>query len=174
MRRYNKSWHLLLWVVLFALLLVLLVFASPVLAQASETALYTFEDGKEISIRYIGVFASQREGVRLGKLWTPGGYPMLLFTAAKVSVGNSEIPAGAYSMFLIPGREEWLVVVNGNVTSGSKYDQREDVLRARMQTGELGQEEKQLRIYFGRVGPKKCDMRLDYGRIRAWIEFEEK
>jgi hypothetical protein len=29
-------------------------------------------------------------------------------------------------------------------------------------------------IYFGQVGPKVCNMRVDYGKTRPWVEFDQK
>jgi hypothetical protein len=40
--------------------------------------------------------------------------------------------------------------------------------------GRASPEPWQFTIYFGQVGPKVCDMRVDYGKTRAWVEFDEK
>ena len=37
-------------------------------------------------------------------------------------------------MYLIPGEDEWTLVINKNVTAGSKYDEGDDLVRAPMQT----------------------------------------
>lgn len=178
MKNARSSLFVLLWIVV--LIFMLLAFAPAVAAQrtmeqpGSENAVCSFDDGKAASVRYVRAPANGKDAFHLGKLWTPGGNPIFLFTETRLSVGDTDIPAGAYSIFLVPGREEWTLIVSSNVSSGTRYDERQDLVRARMQTGELNQAEGKLVIYFGRVGPRECDMRLDFGKTRAWIEFKEK
>jgi DUF2911 family protein len=177
--RKAKPWlFFLLWMLMVSV--VFLVFAPAVMgggaAEPSEpdNAVCSFEDGKGMSVRYVHAPANGKEAARPGKLWSPGGQPMLLFTDGALSVGNGEVPPGAYAMFLIPGKQEWTLIVSRDVKGASTYDERQDVVRARMEVGELSQAEPKLTIYFGRVGGKVCDMRLDYGKTRAFIDFKEK
>jgi Protein of unknown function (DUF2911) len=178
MRNARLSFGLLVWLVLW--MFALLVFAPAVAAQGSsalpgtENAVCSFEDGRQVSVRYVRVAMNAKEQLRAGKIWTPGGSPLLLFTETKLSVGRgSEIAPGAYSVFLMPGKEDWTLIVSSNVSSDGKYQEGRDVARARMDAGELNQPEAHVTIYFGHVGPRQCDMRLDYGKTRAWVEFRE-
>ena len=45
---------------------------------------------------------------------------MIIFTQTRLTLGNSEIPEGAYSLYVIPEKQNWTLVVNRNVTAGSK------------------------------------------------------
>jgi hypothetical protein len=56
-----------------------------------------------------------------------------LFTQSALSIGNSQIPIGAYSMYVIPRKENWTLVVNKNVEKGGKYDEHLDLSRVEMQ-----------------------------------------
>lgn len=165
------------WIAVLLLVLMMLVFVPAVAAQpagedaVSGTAVYVFPDGKQLSLRYKRT--STKEVLRFGKLWTPGA-PAFLFTEAELRIGDSTIAPGAYSIYLIPGRDEWTFIVSGNVAGDGRYDEKQNILRARMETGELPDRAEQVTIYFGMTGPKECDMRLDYGKTRAWIEFKEK
>ncbi len=47
--------------------------------QEDATTTCTFEDGAEISVRYVPV-ESNKEKIQNGKVWAPGGSPMVLFT----------------------------------------------------------------------------------------------
>jgi hypothetical protein len=64
--------------------------------------------------------------------------------------------------------------VSRNVAIDSKYDNNQDLVRAPMQTGELSQDAGQLKVFFGHTAPKRCEMNVDYGKSRAWIEFMQK
>jgi hypothetical protein len=82
----------------------------------------TFDDGRQITIQYNSAAKTEQQ-LRRGKPWEAGGSPMILYTQTKLTVGNAEIPEGAYSLYVIPERQNWTLVVNKNVTAGSKYDE---------------------------------------------------
>ena len=132
-----------------------------------------FDDGKQIKVQYDHSAAKAEEELHRGKLWEPGGAPMILFTQTAVNVGSSVIPEGAYSLYVIPEKQTWTLVVNRNVIPGSKYDEAQDLVRAAMQIGEIDIV-KQLKVVFAHVAPKQCNMRLYYEQTGAWVEFRER
>jgi hypothetical protein len=142
--------------------------------QQSSDTVCTFDDGRQISARYSPVAVDRSESPPIGRVWIPGGSAVTLFTDTEVTVGNTPIPTGAYTIYLIPGKRDWTLVVSKNVTLGSKYNEQQDLVRAAMETGTLSRAEAQLKIFFGHTGPKQCELNVDYGKIRAWVEFREK
>ena len=154
-------------------------FASLVRAQQppssdsdSLTAFCDFDDNSEISVRYNG--AASKEEPHNGKAWQPGGQPATLFVGTPVSLNNAPIAVGAYSLYFIPNRKEWTMVVNKNVTPGAAYDQAQDVARSPMELGEVESPLKQVKISFAHVGPKECNIRLYYGKVGAFASFMQK
>ncbi len=141
--------------------------------QEDATTTCTFEDGAEISVRYVPV-ESNKEKIQNGKVWAPGGSPMVLFTPAALTLEKSQIPAGAFSLYLIPQKDRWILVVNKNVNAGSKYDERQDIARAPMEMGQLGEPTSTLELSFGRMGRKHCSLRVYFGKTGGWAEFLEK
>jgi hypothetical protein len=142
--------------------------------QNSATAFCDFDDGQEISIRYNSLVANAKDEPRNGKVWTPGGGPMTLFTASPLTLNNSTIPAGAYSVYVIPNKKEWTLIVNKNVTAGAAYDERQDVARSPMELGEVETPPKELQVSFAHSAPKQCSIRLYYGKTGAFTDFKEK
>jgi Protein of unknown function (DUF2911) len=142
--------------------------------QNSATAFCDFDDGQEVSIRYNSVIASPRDEPRNGKVWAPGGSPMTLFTAVPLMLDNSTIPTGAYSVYVIPNKKEWTLIVNKNVTAGAAYDEKQDVARSSMELGEVETPPKQLQVSFAHIAPKDCSIRLYYGKTGAFTDFKEK
>ena len=135
----------------------------------------TFVDGKELTVRYNRVTYDPKKEVPMGKVWAPGDAPMSIFTETALRVGNADLPVGAYNMFFIPGRDNWTLIINRNVAAGSAYDEKQDIVRIPMPTGKLPQAEKTLSMYLGHIAPKRCEMRVDFGKIRAdGLEFDEK
>jgi hypothetical protein len=135
----------------------------------------TFEDNSEMSVRYNPVVEGKNSDLPNGKLWpietTP---PMVLFAGTELILGSSVIPVGAYSMYVIPGKQQWTLVVNRNVTPGAKYDEKQDIARVSMDIGSLSSPNKEVQVGFGRTSPKQCGMRFYYGKVGAWTEFRQR
>lgn len=172
--RRHLSWTAILTLIFLATL------AQPATAQQAAadsltgSAVCTFDDGKELSARYKPVPVSQNESAPAGKVWAPGGLAMTLFTEGAITLGTTTVPAGAYTMYLLPGKKEWTLIVSRNLTLDGKYDQNQDLARATMQTGDLGRSEGQFKVFFGHIAPKRCEFNVDYGKSRAWVDFAQK
>jgi hypothetical protein len=97
-------------------------------------------------------------------LWEESGLLAALrcsFTSATLLVGNSEIPVGAYSVYAIPEKRDWTLIINRDVKfRRGLYKESQDIARAPMQVGELPQSQQQTSIYFAHSPPKQCNMRI--------------
>jgi Protein of unknown function (DUF2911) len=161
-------------------LLSALPFARPALAQHaaaaadSESAVCTFEDGKQITARYNPMAVGKENAPAAGKVLIPGGAAMTFFTETDLMLGNTSIPTGAYTLYILPAKKDWTLIVSKNVTVDAKYDEKLDLARATMEIGQLSAPEDKLSLYFGHTGPKKCEIDADYGKTRGWTEFREK
>ena len=156
-------------VVMILLLAGALVYPSAIFAQnsSSSSAVCTFTDGNQISLRYNEAKYSPKDQPPYGKAWSPDGVRMDLFTQAALNISNTVIPAGAYSFYFIPEKDAWTFVINKDVTAGAPYNQQADLARKKMGMEKLDQTEQHLNIYFGHLAPKQCTMRVDYGKVRA-------
>ena len=148
------------------------MFAQKVPSATAETAC-TFADGKQLSLRYNRVSGGRKEEPPLGEVWAPGGSAMNLFTQVDLSAGNSEIPIDAYSMYIIPEKKSWTLIINKGVVAGSKYDEQQDLVRVPMQIGHLSTMV-DFKATFVHIAPKQCNLRIYSGKIGSWVEFKEK
>jgi Protein of unknown function (DUF2911) len=151
---------------------VLFLLAATCLAQQSEpssTASCNLDDGRQVYIRYNPV-AAKNDKLSNGKPWSPGGAPMTLFTEAQLSFGGSTIPIGAYTVYPIPAREKWTLVVNKNVTPGAAYDEKQDIARAEIETDQVSQPSDALEVAFAHVG-EKCTLRIYIGKSASFAPF---
>ncbi len=162
------------WVVIG--LLASVSFAQDEGASQSIVRSCTYEDGNEISVRYSdAVPQGKKRDLPNGKIWSPGDVPMLLFTQTTVKAGDAELPVGAYSMWVIPDKSSWTLVVNRNVTAGAAYDEKQDIVRVPMQVGTLPNAVTQPQVSLGHIAPKVCSLRVDYGKVGVWADaFVEK
>lgn len=152
------------------------ILLAPFLAAQSggnqSTTSCNLEDGRQVYIRYTPV-SSKQERISNGKPWAPGGTPMTLFTEAQLSLGSSTIPLGAYTIYPIPARGNWSIVVNKNVTTGASYDEKQDVARAQMETAQVDSASDQLEVAFAHVG-NRCSLRIYIGKTASFVDFNAK
>jgi hypothetical protein len=140
--------------------------------QADSTATCTFQDGKQMSIQYDNSATVKNANLSSGKMWTPGDKPMVLFTQTDLTIANTQIPVGAYSVYLIPGNDRWTLVINKNVKPG-EYKPQQDLVRAPMDVAKISQTQP-FSMVFAHMAPKQCNIRIYEGKTGTWAEFHEK
>jgi hypothetical protein len=138
----------------------------------TSTTTCNLDDGRQVYVRYNAVSAKQERPAN-GKPWAPGGTPMTLFTEAQLSLASSMIPIGAYSVYAIPAKGNWTLVVNKNVTAGATYDQKQDIARAPMETAQVDEGSQTLEVAFAHVGTR-CTLRIYMGKTAAFADFTAK
>ncbi len=117
--------------------------------------------------------ANARIDMGKGKVWSPGDAPMYLLSDTASSIAGSDVPVGAYSMYLIPNGRKWTLIVNKDVTSGDKYDEKQDVVRAEMSSEQLI-DPQVFNIIFVRPAAKQCSLQIVYGKLALSADFNEK
>jgi hypothetical protein len=138
----------------------------------NSTTTCNLDDGRQVYVRYTAV-ATKNEKVQNGKPWSPGGTPMTLFTEAQLALGSSTIPIGAYTLYPIPAKDHWTLVVNKNVTPGATYDEKQDLARAVMETDQVPQPSDVLEVAFAHVGGR-CTLRIYFGKAASFADFNAK
>jgi hypothetical protein len=150
------------------IMLLAVSFALSASALAQQNASCDFDDGGQINIQYS---PTVKEQPRNGRVWAPG---ITLYVQTPLTLGGKTIGLGAYSVFLIPDRKNWTLIVNKNVTAGAAYNSADDVARASMDVGEIPQPVTTLQLSFGHMGPKQCSLRVYYQKTGAFTDFMEK
>jgi len=138
----------------------------------TSTTTCNLDDGRQVYVRYNAV-PTNKEKIANGKAWAPGGTPMTLFTEAQLSLGSSMIPIGAYTVYPIPARDHWTLVVNKNVTPGAAYDEKQDIARTAMETAQVAQPSDALEVAFAHVGAR-CTLRVYIGKTASFADFTAK
>ncbi len=65
-----------------------------------------------------------------GKVWRTGANANTKINFNKdVTIGGKSLAAGEYSMYSIPGNNEWTIIINKAKTWGTNYDESQDVVR---------------------------------------------
>ncbi len=81
---------------------------------------------------------------------------MTLFTNTPLAIGGANLAVGAYTMYVIPSTKQWTLIISKSTDTSGKYDEKMDVVRVSMESGELPAPETQLEVSFGHIAPDQC------------------
>jgi hypothetical protein len=164
--------HLFAAILLIPFLLTMAAAQQPGADDQSMTSYCSFADGNQVSLQYS---TARKEEPQNGKVWIPGGTAPVLFVQTPLVLNNVQIPVGGYTVYVIPNKKNWTLIVSKNVTVGAKYDEAQDLVRANLETATLPQAATTLHVSFEHSAPKQCSIRLDYGKVAAYgADFQEK
>src|SRR5208283_1699428 len=159
-----------------------LILTYAVFAQDSSSIAATtcnFDADKQLMAEYQPISVNAKKPIfgreiPAGKVWAPGGKPMTLFTNTPVEIGGQQLAAGAYTMFVIPTTKQWMLIVSKSTDMSGKYDEKMDVVRVPMESGELPAPEPQLKVSFAHVAPDQCSLRLDIASMGNSAIFKQR
>lgn len=116
-------------------------------------------------------FAQDSELAPLGSWWRTGANESSVITFSEnVMVGGTEVEAGTYSLYTIPGEDEWTIIINNKLSWGTQYDPAEDY--ARVQTDVVNHDAQMMErfaIYFDTLSDTKAHMNLHWGTTRVAV-----
>jgi len=173
---------------LLALLAVATLWAPADLAQQDKSqrpsplaaADCKFADAKTIHVDYSSPRMKGRkvfgELVPYGKVWRAGANEATSFVAtANLSVGGKDVPAGSYTLFAIPDKDKWTLIISKKTGEwGKPYPgEADDFARVGMKASQLASPVENFTMAFDSAGGA-CTMRLEWETTRASIEVTEK
>jgi DUF2911 family protein len=113
--------------------------------------------------------------VPYGKLWRTGANePTIFFTPVAIRVAGILVPAGKYSLYTVPDRNDWEVIVNRSTTQwGEEHNytaavQAQEVGRAKVKTEPVKQPIETFTIRSARDG-RGATLILEWETTRVWI-----
>ena len=135
--------------------------------------------GAELSVRYSRPSVRGRvifgNVVPWNKVWRTGANEATLFeTSTDRVLGGTTVPAGKYTLWTIPARDAWKLIINRNTGQwGTDYDATYDLARLDMKVEALPQAVEQFTIAIDPNGSGGV-LRLEWDRTRASIPFVTK
>jgi hypothetical protein len=104
--------------------------------KSIKSMAFAIHNGDSIKINYHSPGVRKRiiwgGLVPYDEVWVTGAHDATTLEIAKtIIVNGNEIPAGRYALFTIPGKKEWIVIINKNWQQhlATEYDEKEDVIR---------------------------------------------
>jgi hypothetical protein len=91
--------------------------------------------------------------VPYGKVWRTGANAATKITfSTPVKLNGTDVAAGSYALYTIPGESEWTIILNKGVgKSGTQYDEKEDVVRIKTMALKLSEKIETFTIEFNRI-----------------------
>lgn len=122
------------------------------------------------AVRERVIFAS--EGLApFGEVWRTGANESTVITFADdMFVEGELVEAGVYSIYSIPGENEWTIIINDKLSWGTQYDEAEDRLRVQV-TPEESHFVEQMMIYFEDVTVEKGTLYIHWGNTRVPVNL---
>ena len=111
-----------------------------------------------------------------GQVWRNGANAATTFvTTSDVVVGGKNVPAGSYTLFVLPNPDKWILIINKKTGEwGIPYKYESDELaRVEMKVSKLSPAVEDFTISFKKFGPG-CLMMLDWETTRAAVEMGPK
>jgi hypothetical protein len=132
--------------------------------------------GKKVTIEYGRPYKKGRlifgGLVPYGQIWRTGAdEATTLTTEADLVIGTLRVPKGSYSLFALPEKNQWTLVVNKTAKQWGafSYNPKDDLGRVPMKVGATGAPVEQLTIELEPAGERKSTLKLSWDRLAATV-----
>ena len=116
--------------------------------------------------------------VPFDQLWRTGANAATKLTSSKAfSFGGTNVPAGTYSLFTIPGASNWTVILNKNtsIAGTNGYDTKDDVARVTVTASTVPARERMAFIFSETTEDStRLDLEWDTLRVSVPIKLDTK
>jgi Protein of unknown function (DUF2911) len=142
-------------------------------------------DGNEITIVYGRPYTKDPKTgekrkiwggvVPFGKVWRLGADEATLLTIPQpIDLGGKSIPAGTYSLFMLPQSEKQgsLIVNKQTGQWGTKYDEKQDLVRVDMKGEAIGTPADQLTIAIDKNPAGGGTLKVTWENIQYSVDFK--
>jgi hypothetical protein len=113
--------------------------------------------------------------VPYGKLWRAGANQAtkISFTTP-VKMNGVDIAAGAYSLFAIPEKEEWTLILNKDTEQGGtgKYDEKLDVARFKAKSAKLDHHVENYTIDIDAIEDESATLGISWEKTKVNVKLE--
>ncbi len=107
-----------------------------------------------------------------GEVWRAGANESTVIVFPEnVTVEGEPLEAGTYSLFTIPGENEWTIIFSSKLSWGTQYEKSEDVLRVQVEPVEAPPME-QLMFYFEDVTDHSAEIVLHWSDTKVPFTIE--
>ncbi len=154
-------------------------YAQIALPQPSPAATVTQKVGlADVTLSYSRPNARGRkifgDLLPYGQLWRTGANAATKLTfSEEVTVNGTKVPAGEYSLFTIPGKDEWTVMLNKNPkASANDYKEAEDAARFKVKPAKTSAPYETFTIDFSDLTANTANMNIKWENTKVTLKLE--
>lgn len=124
------------------------------------------------------IFAAKKAGeevlVPYGEVWRTGANNATTFEITNDAMINGKpLPAGKYSLYTIPGQNEWTIIFNKTWDQwGTVYEQDKDALRVAAKPSMSGNPTETMTIGFENVTDNTAQMVIEWDKMRVPVTVD--
>jgi Protein of unknown function (DUF2911) len=113
--------------------------------------------------------------VPYGQVWRTGANSATKVTfSTPVKLNGTEIPAGTYALFTIPGEDEWTIIINKGASQWGafQYDEKADLARFKVTPMQLAEQIETFTVEFNLIRDESAVMNLVWDHTVVPIKLE--
>jgi hypothetical protein len=139
-----------------------------------------FADGKTVTIQYSRPSMRSRKVfgglVPYDQVWRTGANAATsLKTDADLTIGGTNVPAGSYTLYTLPGANSWKLIINKQTGQwGTEYSEGQDLARVDMKVSKLPSPMETFTISLDKTGPTSAGLKLGWEDTAASVDIQEK
>jgi hypothetical protein len=110
--------------------------------------------------------------VPYGQVWRAGANEATTFvTTADLMVGGKHVPAGSYTLFTIPDKDKWTLIISKKTAEwGIPYPEGFDLVRMDMKTGATSAPMESFTTAFDKDS-NGCTLRMEWENTRTTVDI---
>jgi hypothetical protein len=142
--------------------------SPPATAEASL-------NGKSVTIHYNSPRLKGRtiggDIVPYGEVWRTGANPATtLITATNLKIGTLDVPAGTYTLFTLPNKDQWLFIVSKKTGEwGIPYPEGDDLGRTPMTSKSAASSQEDMSISFENTKDSATELHVKWGTTDQYV-----
>ncbi|NGP88956.1 DUF2911 domain-containing protein [Fodinibius halophilus] len=107
------------------------------------------------------------ELVPYGDVWRTGANESTALVVSKdVTIEGNKLKAGTYSLYTIPGKDKWTIIINTKLSWGTQYNKSKDLFRFTVEPQKADYRERMM-FYFEEVTNKKATVVLHWDETKV-------
>jgi hypothetical protein len=132
-------------------------------------------NGKSVAIKYNSPRLKGRtvggEVAPYGEVWRTGANPATtLITATNLKIGTLDVPAGTYTLFTLPNKDQWLFIVSKKTGEwGIPYPEGNDLGRTPMTGKTLPASQENMSISFDDTKGSSTELHVKWGTTDQYV-----
>ena len=113
--------------------------------------------------------------VPFGQIWRAGANePTTLTLSDRAKLEGYDIPAGSYSLYTIPGEQEWTIIINKKIAGFGQHDDKEDLFSFKVKPSRTSTPIETFTITFSDVSMNSANLELAWENtsVKFRVEFD--